>query len=90
MVIAPSTNRLATVVALATAIVALLVFSLSLRLRKGERYTLERIGASRAQIQFLMATEILFVLLLSAALTAALVALKERYGRALMQELLLG
>ena len=78
------------VVALATAIVALLVFSLSLRLRKGERYTLERIGASRAQIRFLMATEISFVLLLSAVLTAVLVALTERYGMALMQGLLLG
>ncbi len=78
------------VVALATAIVALLVFSLSLRLRKGERYTLERIGASRAQIRFLMATEIIFVLMLSAVLTAVLVVLTERYGVALMQGLLLG
>lgn len=78
------------VVALATALVALLVFYLSLRLRKGERHTLERIGASRAQIQFLMATEITFVLLLSAGLTTVLVALTERYGMALLQGLLLG
>ena len=78
------------VVALATALVALLVFYLSLRLRKGERHTLERIGASRAQIRFLMATEITFVLLLSAGLTTVLVALTERYGMALLQGLLLG
>jgi putative ABC transport system permease protein len=78
------------VVALATAVVAMLVFYLSLRLRKGERYTLERIGAGRAQILFLMAVEISFVLLLSAALTALLVSLTERYGMALLQGLLLG
>ena len=78
------------VVALATGLVALLVFYLSLRLRRGERYTLERIGASRAQIQFLMATEIIFVLLISAGLTTVLVELTERYGMALLQGILLG
>ena len=45
------------VVAVATATVALLVFYLSLRLRKRERHTLARIGASRVQVQALMATE---------------------------------
>ena len=78
------------VVALATALVALLVFYLSLRLRQGERHTLERIGASAAQIQLLMSTEILFVLSVSAGLTALLVQLTERFGMTLMQGLLLG
>lgn len=77
------------VVAIATATVALLVFYLSLRLRKGERHTLARIGASRVQIQALMATEVFFVLALSALLSAVLIFLTRDYGMALMQRLLL-
>ena len=77
------------IVALATATVALLVFYLSLRLRKGERFTLARIGASRLQIQALMATEVIFVLLLSAVLSAILIALTRQYGMALLQQLLM-
>ncbi len=77
------------VVAVATAIVALLVFYLSLRLRKGERHTLARIGASRLQIQALMATEVVFVLVLSALLSAGLIVLTRDYGMALLQRLLL-
>ena len=77
------------IVALATATVALLVFYLSLRLRKGERFTLARIGASRWQIQALMATEVIFVLLLSAVLSAILIALTHQYGMALLQQLLM-
>ena len=76
-------------VAMATAVLALLVFYLSLRLRKGERYTLARIGASKLQVQALMATEIITVLLLSAVLSSLLVFLTQQYGIALMQELLL-
>ena len=77
------------IVALATATVALLVFYLSLRLRKGERYTLARIGASRLQIQALMATEVIFVLVLSALLSGVLVILTRDYGIALIHRLLL-
>jgi len=77
------------VVAIATATVALLVFYLSLRLRSGERFTLSRIGASRLQVQILMATEVVFVLLFSAALAALLIALTRQYGISLMQQLLL-
>jgi len=76
-------------VAIATAIVALLVFYLSLQSRDGERYTLARIGASRLQVQVLMAAEIVTVLLVSAVLTSLLVLATRRYGMALMQELLL-
>ena len=76
-------------VAMATAILALLVFYLSLRLRKVERYTLARIGASRLQVQALMATEIITVLLLSAVMSSLLVFLTQQYGITLMQELLL-
>ncbi len=77
------------VVALATATIALLVFYLSLRLRRGERFTLARIGASRLQIQALMATEVIAVLSMSAVLSAVLIALTQRYGMALLQQFLL-
>jgi putative ABC transport system permease protein len=77
------------VVAVATATVALLVFYLSLRLRKGERHTLARIGASRLQIQALMATEVVFVLMLSVLLSGVLITLTRDYGMTLMQRLLL-
>jgi len=76
-------------VAIATAIVALLVFYLSLQSRDGERYTLARIGAGRFQVRVLMAAEIVTVLVVSAVLTSLLVLATRRYGMALMQELLL-
>ena len=77
------------IVALATATVAMLVFYLSLRLRKGERFTLARIGASRLQIQLLMAAELVSVLLLSSILAALLILITQRYGMALLQQILL-
>ena len=80
---------IALVVAVATATVALLVFYLSLQLRQGERYTLARIGASRLQVQVLMATEVICVLLLSACLAAVLIMLTRHYGMAVLQQLLL-
>jgi hypothetical protein len=77
-------------VAVATAIVALLVFFLSLRLRQGERFTLARIGAGREQIIFLMATEVVTVILVSSALSALLIVLTNRYGMQMLQQLLVG
>lgn len=77
------------IVAVATATIAILVFYLSLQLRRGERFTLARIGASRLQVQTLMATEVIFVLLLSVLLSSALIALTQRYGMALLQQILL-
>jgi putative ABC transport system permease protein len=77
------------VVAVATVIIAVLVFFLSLRLRQGERFTLARIGASQGQIIVLMATEVIAVILFSAILTALLVMLTNRYGMQLLQQLLL-
>jgi putative ABC transport system permease protein len=76
------------VVAVATAIVALLVFFLSLRLRRGERFTLARIGASREQIILLMATEVVTVILVSGALSALLIVLTSQYGMQMLQQLL--
>ena len=77
------------IVAVATATVALLVFYLSLQLRQGERFTLARIGASRMQVQALMATEVICVLLLSTCLSAVLIILTRQYGMAVLQQLLL-
>ncbi|MEH6570141.1 MAG: ABC transporter permease [Halioglobus sp.] len=77
------------IVAVATATVAMLVFYLSLQLRRSERFTLARIGASRMQVQTLMATEVIFVLLLTVLLSSLLIALTQRYGMALLQQLLL-
>jgi len=76
-------------IAVATGFVALLVFYLSLRLRKGERYTLARIGASNLQIQVMMATEVITVLLVSALLSFCLTLITRHYGITLMQQLLL-
>jgi ABC-type antimicrobial peptide transport system permease subunit len=76
------------VVAVATAVVALLVFFLSLRLRRGERFTLARIGASREQIILLMATEVVTVILVSGALSALLILLTHQYGMQMLQQLL--
>lgn len=76
-------------VAIATFVIALLVFLLSLRLRQGERFTLSRIGASQSQIFLLMASEIATVLLVSACLSALLILATQRFGMQLLQKLLL-
>ena len=73
----------------ATGLIALLVFYLSLRLRKGERHTLANIGASRQQVQLLMATEVLTVIVLSALFAALLVYFTGQFGLPLMQQVLL-
>ena len=75
--------------AVATGTVAILVFYLSLRLRRGERFTLARIGASRLQIVTLMATEVVVVLSLSLVLSLLLTLLTQQFGLSLMHQLLL-
>lgn len=77
------------VVGIATGIVAILVFFLSLRLRKGERFTLTRIGASRPQVGLLMAIEIITVLLISTLISALLLITTEKYGMVFLQEFIL-
>ncbi len=76
-------------VGIATAIVAALVFFLSLRLRKGERFTLARIGASKIQIFLLMAIEVISVLFVSAFFSSLLILATESYGIQLLQKFLL-
>ena len=77
------------IVAVATAIVAILVFYLSLQLRRGERFTLARIGASRLQVCGLMAAEVICVLLCSALFSALLILLTRHYGMTVLQQLLI-
>lgn len=62
---------------------------LPLRLRRGERLTLARIGASQTKIQGVMATEIVVVIAMSVLLSALLTLLTHQFGLALMQQLLL-
>jgi len=76
------------IVAVATATIALLVFFLSLRLRQGERQSLARIGASRWQINFLMASEVITVILVSTVLATLLVLLTEKFGMQLLKQII--
>jgi putative ABC transport system permease protein len=76
-------------IAIATGLVAILVFNLSLQLRQGERQTLAKIGASRWQIGTLMAAELLVVLVASLLLAGLLILLTREYGMLLLQHLLL-
>src|SRR5690606_36427145 len=62
----------AALVALATMLSASLIFLLSLRLRQPEMETLVKIGASRARVAGILASEIVMVLATSAAVAAVL------------------
>ena len=77
------------IIAFSTAAIALLVFYLSLQLRQAERFTLSHIGAGRMQIYYLMATEVITVLLISAGLSAVLTLGTQHFGIQLLQSLLL-
>ena len=70
----------AVILGLATLATAVLVFSLSLRLRRRERLTLFKIGGSRTSVAGVMASEIVAVLLVGAAMAGALTLLTERVG----------
>jgi putative ABC transport system permease protein len=70
----------AVILGLATLATAALVFLLSLRLRRRERLTLFKIGGSRASVAGVMASEIVAVLLVGAALAGSLTLLTDRLG----------
>ncbi len=70
----------AVILGLATLATAVLVFSLSLRLRRRERLTLFKIGGSRTSVAGVMASEIVAVLLVGAVMAGALTLLTERVG----------
>jgi putative ABC transport system permease protein len=68
---------------------AVLVFMLSLRLRKREIETMHRIGGARSAVLGLIAAEIMVVLLSGAALAALLTVLVSQFGEQLIRLILL-
>jgi putative ABC transport system permease protein len=78
------------VVGFSTLATAVLVFLLSLRLRRREIVTLHKIGGSRRRILCILASEIVAVMVLGAAFAALLTVLTARYGSTLIRTLLMG
>jgi len=76
------------ILSLATIAVITLVFLLSQQLRKGEFRTLSRIGASKAYIATLIASEIGFVFIGSLALAAGLTLVVRQYALQILQSFL--
>ncbi len=74
-------------VGLATALAMVLVFALSLRLRKREVDTIFKIGCKRATIARLLTAEILIIVASSAVLVGVLAAVIARYDNALVRML---
>jgi len=73
------------ILSLATVAVITLVFLLSHQLRKGEFYTLRRIGASRSYVYTLIAAEIGVVFLVSALLASGLTSVTRHYSMPILQ-----
>jgi len=67
-------------IGLATLATSVLVFVLSIRLRRREIETIRKIGGTEGRIRAILATEILLVLTLSAVVTGALVYVLARTG----------
>ena len=76
------------ILSLATIAVITLVFLLSQQLRKGEFRTLLRIGASRSYVSVLIASEIGFVILISALLAAGLTLITRYFAMQILQTFL--
>jgi putative ABC transport system permease protein len=76
------------ILSLATIAVITLVFLLSQQLRKGEFHTLSRIGASKAYIATLIASEIGFVFVGSVLLAAGLTLIVRQYALQILQSFL--
>jgi putative ABC transport system permease protein len=68
------------IVGISTLVIAALVFMLSLRLRKREVLTMNKIGGSRHVVNFLLVSEILFVLVVSALLSTGLTVVTASYA----------
>ena len=67
----------------ATLATAVLVFILSIRLRKREILTIRKIGGTERRLRGILAAEILLVVGVSGGLTGALVLILNLYGTAL-------
>jgi putative ABC transport system permease protein len=76
------------ILSLATVAVITLVFLLGQQLRRGEFHTLSRIGASRGYISVLIASEIGFILLISALAATGLTWVTRHYSVQLLQTML--
>ncbi len=76
------------VVGLSTLATAVLVFMLSLRLRRREIDTMRKIGAARRSIGAVMASEVTAVLIAGVALAAVLTGLTSRFGSDIIRSLL--
>ena len=68
------------IVALATLATAALVFLLSLRLRRREIETMQKIGGSRSHVAAILSCEVLVVLACSLVIAAALTLLTSQFG----------
>jgi putative ABC transport system permease protein len=66
--------------AAATLATAVLVFALSIRLRRRELETMRRIGASRGRMRAILASEVLLVVAAAVVIAAALTAVMSRFG----------
>ena len=77
------------IVSLGTVATAMLVFLLSLRLRRRELETLFKIGGARRRIAAVLSAEVLVVLALGAALATGLTQLTGRLGAEVIQRFIL-
>jgi putative ABC transport system permease protein len=77
------------VIGFSTLMTAVLVFMLSLRLRKREIETMHRIGGSKRRVMGLIGTEIAVVLLLGLAFAGILTLIASRFGAELIRILVL-
>lgn len=68
------------IVGISTLIITALVFILSLRLRKREVLTMNKIGGSRHVVNFILISEILFVLVVSCVLSIGLTVVTALYA----------
>jgi putative ABC transport system permease protein len=73
---------------LATLAITLLVFSLSIRLRKKEIQTLKYIGAAKGRITAILSLEIILVFTISLLLTFAYLLTINLFGFPLLEKLI--
>jgi len=77
------------IVGSATAATAVLVFLLSLRLRRREIDTMHKIGGSRARVGSMLLAEVFIVVILSCTLAATMTLATWRYGSSVIEILVL-
>jgi putative ABC transport system permease protein len=78
------------VVGISTLITTVLVFLLSLRLRRREILTMHRIGGSRKRIIGILAAEIVVTVSVGLCLAGILTALTAQFGAAIIQSIVMG